>query len=96
MVIHVRTLGSHWYIDAHGGKPRYMRMPLFEGPREEPYKEMSEGTVLEDFKWHPMVTWAIRDGQLRICYRDPEDNETYWIRAPGAEVVDKYKEPRSQ
>jgi len=84
-MIHVQTDGSHWFID--NMRMQYMRVPLYEGPREEPYKTMSEGTVLEDFVWHPMVTFSVdmTEKRLKIAYE--RDDEIVWLGAPNPRIL---------
>jgi hypothetical protein len=84
-VIHVQTDGPHWFID--NMRMQYMRVPLSEGPREEPYKTMSEGTVLEDFVWHPMAGYTINatEGRLRIKYE--QDGEFVTLGAPNPRIL---------
>jgi len=80
----VRTTGSHWFIDNE--EMRYMRVPLLEGPREEPWLRMSEGTVLEDLIWHPMTSFRIEPGgRLKIGYL--LDGEEVFLSAPNPVII---------
>lgn len=55
--LHVQTKGSNVWLDCTNLE--YLRLPRFETPRE--YQEWSDhrAGVLEDAKWHPMLSYTV-------------------------------------
>lgn len=56
--IRIETQGSVFEIDEDD--LRYRRFPKQEAPRERPEWSDDRAGVLQDFVWHPYLSWEIR------------------------------------
>ena len=58
----IESLGSVWEIDEDD--LRYRRFPKNEAPRENPEWGGPEAGALQDFVWHPFISWRITSNRF--------------------------------
>lgn len=56
-MVRIESVGSVWEIDEDD--LRYRRWPKTEGPRENPEWGGPDAGALQDFVWHPFLSWRV-------------------------------------